>query len=471
MQKVAAYILERNEGLESPDARKAEGERLRTVIDAWLKSKGGSESAEGAGTYAAVDGSDAKYCEANVLDGDRSWRMFELSEVTKEGRKFVTSVSVTVGHKSVVVFVTMEVGSVASSISRIDVDPRCPKVVRDLLAQPGPWSHGASRLRTLSRVDGFDAGESLALEIQEKARTIPFVVVSCVEGQPALPRLDETLAKDLAGLANVYSLDEQATWALTDVLRKPLSTYGGAIRIYWPRLAEADDPFRHQLWTAARLQGIEADPKLALERIRRQVRTIVMRASAVSVVRPSEIDDIRGSAVRAEYAALQAKATALEELKAKARSLEDFKDIADSYATDNDQLRRDLQARDVALEQLRDELRRVEADKQSLIFQLGQAKASPDAGADVVVEPDAPERDEGDTPPEPGEVRFYKKHFDTGARDVMNRVVDCGHNAWQSAAKADKARKGIAHLEGNREWKTMQHCASCKGGGRWRVQW
>jgi hypothetical protein len=110
MQKVAAYILERTEDLQWPDARKAEGDRLRAVIEAWLKSKGAS-SVDGTGTYAAVDGSDASYQVTAVVDGERSWRMFELSEVTPEGRKFVTSVSVTVGHKNVVVFVTMEVGS------------------------------------------------------------------------------------------------------------------------------------------------------------------------------------------------------------------------------------------------------------------------------------------------------------------------------------------------------------------------
>lgn len=469
MQKVAAYILERSDDLEWPEARKAEGDRLGTVVEAWLKSKG-SASIGGTGTYEAVDGSHATYRVTTAADGQRSWRMFELSEVTPEGRRFVTTVSVTVGHNNVVVFVTMEVGSVATSITRIEVDPRCPRIVRDLLLQPGAWFHGASRLRILSQVNGFDAGESLALKIQNKDRTIPFVVVSRVHGSTALPNLDEKLANDLAGVANVFSVDEDASWALTDILRKPLSTYGGAIRIYWPRLAGNDDPFRHQLWSATRLQGIETEPKTALERIRRQVRTIVMRASAASVVRPNEIDDIRSAAGRAEYAALQAKASALEDLKAKASSLAEFKEIADSYAADNDTLRHDIAARDTELERLRDEVQRLETDKQALIFQLGQAKATSD-GPDEV-EPDAPEKDEADEPPEPREVRFYKKTHSKPAYDVLVRVGDCGHKSWQAAAKADKAKKGLARLLGDhREWKNLQHCGSCTGGGMWKVQW
>lgn len=469
MQRVAAYILERPADFEGPEARRAEGDRLRRVIEGWLTSKGAT-SVDGTGTYVAVDCSDARFRVSSVVDGERSWRMFELSEVTPEGRKFVTTVTVTVGQTKVFVFATLEVGSVATLITRIDVDTKCPKVVRDLLAQPGRWSHGGSRLQQLSMVDSFEAGEALALQIQDKDRTIPFVVVSRVQGLTALPRLDEKLAHDLAGVANVFSIGEPASWALTDVLRKPLSTYGGGIRIYWPRLSLNDDPFRHQLWTAMRLQGIEANSRLAVDRIRRQVRTIILRASAVSVVRPSEIDDIRGAFARSEYAALQAKASALEELKTKASSLEEFKEIADSYAIDNDKLRGELVSRDADVERLREEMQRLESDKQALIFSLGQAKAPTDEV--VEVEPDAPELDEADQPPIPGEMRFYKKTHSKPAYDVLVRVGDCGHNAWQNSAKADKAKKGLARLLGeHREWKNLHHCASCTGGGVWRVQW
>lgn len=208
-----------------------------------------------------------------------------LSEISPEGRKFVTSVSVTVGNKHVVVFVTMEVGSVASSITRIEVDPKCPLVVRDLLALGGTWTHRSfapPHPVEHRRIRGWRG--ACTRNPGNRERTIPFVVVSRIDGQTALPKLDERLAVDLAGIANVYCVDEQASWALTDILRKPLSTYSGAVRIYWPRLSINDDPFRHQLWTASRLQGIERD---ALERIRRQVRTIIMRASAISVVRPT----------------------------------------------------------------------------------------------------------------------------------------------------------------------------------------
>lgn len=55
--------------------------------------------------------------------------------------------------------------------------------------------------------------------------------------------------------------------------------------------------------------------------------------------------------------------------------------------------------------------------------------------------------------------------------DLLVSVADCGHNTWESAHRADKARKGITKLEGRGDWQSMQHCPSCKGGGMWRVRW
>lgn len=74
--------------------------------------------------------------------------------------------------------------------------------------------------------------------------------------------------------------------------------------------------------------------------------------------------------------------------------------------------------------------------------------------------------------PTAGDVRFYKKTHSAPTHDIMVRVPDCGCNNWETSSAADKARKGIARLEGDRvDWKTMHHCASCTGGGMWKVRW
>ena len=463
MQKVAAYLLERRDGLQWPEARKAEGEKVCKAIEAWLQSKGATGDDDG-GSYESEDGSRAEWRVYRAQDGDRSWAMYRLDETTQDGRRFSASLSVTVGAKTVVLYATLEVGSVSTQVSPIDADPKCPRVVRNLLGLEGAWYHRESRLRGLKHVRGFDEGETLALEINHAERTVPFVVISTVSGHPALPRLDERLAYDLAGLANVFTVDEAASWALTDNLRKPLSCYSGAVRIYWPQLRLSDDPYRHPLWTANRLLSLDSDARIACDRFRRQMRRRIMRASAISVVRPREIDEIRNAATQAEFA----------RMKAKAKSLEDFKDLADSYANDNDALRQEITRQEDEIEALQNRIVELEAENASLKFHLRQAKPElgEDGEADDEVEPDAIEADTAvPGPPQSGEVRFYKKKFSAPGHDILVHVGDCGHNSWQRAAKADKAKKGIAKLEGTDGWKSIQHCGKCTGGGMWRVNW
>jgi len=98
-------------------------------------------------------------------------------------------------------------------------------------------------------------------------------------------------------------------------------------------------------------------------------------------------------------------------------------------------------------------------------YALAQLKSS-----DATTEPDLSEPQESGEP-KPGEERYYKKQHSKPAYDVLIRVDGCGHTSWQSAAKADKAKKGVERLEGRNDWKNIQHCGSCTGGGMWKVRW
>jgi hypothetical protein len=462
MQKVAAYLLERRDGMEWTDARRGEAAKILSAVEDWLREKGALDVAGGSGTYVAVDHSRATFEVLRAQDGDRSWAMYRLTEVTPDGRRFDASVSVTAGLNAVIVYGTLEVGSLANQISQVEVDPRCPRIVRTLIQSPGSWYHGESTLRGLSHVTGFPAGEALALEIGYERRAVPYVVISMLDGAPALDGLDGTLAHDLAGIANVFTIDDDAGWALTDTLRKPLSCYSGAVRVYWPGCDVNDDPFRHPLWTAARLRSLDDDERSARDRFRRRLRQLIMRASAISVVRPREIDEIRNAAARAEFA----------NLKAEAKSFADFGVLADSYAADNDRLRREVLDREEEIAKLQTEVGRLQSERETLLYHLRQAKPDAADGANDNVEPDLGEDEAAPQgPPVAGEVRFYKKKFAAPAHDVMVPVGDCGHNNWQGAAKADKAKKGIAKLEGRDDWRQLQHCGKCTGGGHWRVEW
>ncbi len=461
MQKVAAYLMERREGMEWPEARAAEVEYLRGQVEAWIRTKGAGEIAA-SGSYEAEDGSHATFSLDEATDSDRTWWMAQLREVTASARKFIAAVSITNASNKVAVYASLEVGSDSTLVSPVEVDPRCPAIIRTLLNRRGRWHHGFTELRTLRKLKGFEAGLGLAAEIKHPERTVPFIVVAEIDRSMALPELGQELAYDLSGIANVVVLDSDATWALTDHLGVRLSCHSGAVRLYWPRLAINEDPYRHPLWTAPRLRSFSDEVR---HLFRRQLRSQVMDASALSVVRPREIDDIRSSASRRVFA----------DLRERASSLQDHAELAGLYEKDNDQLRAlnaDLATR---LEDLQARVAKLEGDRAALLSHLQAAKAMPVqalSDAEGILPDGAIDGSSDLAEPVSGEVRFYKKKFAAPDHDIMVVVGDCGHTKWQQAHAADKARKGVAKLErGRTNWQIIQHCASCRGGGMWKVRW
>lgn len=461
MQKVAAYLMERRDETESPASRKSEVDRVRSAITSWLKTKGVAELAA-SGSYLPLDGSAGTYSVEEATNGDQSWWMVKLSEETSEGRKFVTSVSVTSVSGRISVFTTLETGWTGTLVAPVVVDPRCPRVVRDLLGLSGHWYHGPSRLRQLQSVVGFENGETLAEEIQHADRVVPIVVVSQRKGKAALPGLESRLADDLAGLANVAVVNDEAAWALTDILGAEFSCYDGAVRLYWPKFAAYRDRFFHPLWTADRLLSPGTSTSEAQDRLRKNLRRRVFDAAALSITRPREIDEIRDTVARRGLSA------ALEQ----ASESNDYQRLAEVYAQENDSLRAEQTKLRAQVESLESQVARLEADRSSLKAHL-DAKTSTSR---TTIDADEFAPDNGSisvpTAPSPGEVRFYKKVHAQPHHDVMVGVDDCGCNNWQNGHAGDKAKKGIAKLEGGRcDWRAVQHCASCTGGGVWRVKW
>jgi hypothetical protein len=116
---------------------------------------------------------------------------------------------------------------------------------------------------------------------------------------------------------------------------------------------------------------------------------------------------------------------------------------------------------------LSEQVRLGDSDRAALIYQLRSVGQATEVDGDEI-EPDFSEERAA---PKSGEVRFYKKQYSAPTHDILIQVPDCGHNSWQAAAKAEKAKKGVAKLEGASEWRTLQHCSNCTGGGMWRVRW
>ena len=221
----------------------------------------------------------------------------------------------------------------------------------------------------------------------------------------------------------------------------------------------------HQLWTSSKLEAMQArSPWL----FRNSIRRILMEASSASISRPQEIDEIRNAEANAKYAALVSRSKDLEQLKSKARSLTEYEELADNYASENDLLREQIDQRDARILELEDELESATHERSTLLFRLEQASASRSETDD------APSSTEDEEPTEnapiSGEVRYYKKVGSSKKHDFLERVGGCNHSAWQSSNSADKARKGFERL-GLSNWKRLQHCGTCTGGGMWRIEW
>jgi hypothetical protein len=73
--------------------------------------------------------------------------------------------------------------------------------------------------------------------------------------------------------------------------------------------------------------------------------------------------------------------------------------------------------------------------------------------------------------PSAGTVQFYKKTGSKRPYDLMRATGKCMHNKWKRAGVAPKAEKGIARIAGHRDWRKLEKCRRCTGGGFWRVTW
>lgn len=468
MQTVAAYLMEHGTPGAPLPTLEVSGTNALRAVEKWLGDKGASDTSRTTGTYSAVDGSAATFRRSSAVDGPRKWDLFVLEEVTTEGRIFRTSVSVTVGASKVSVFLTMDIGTTLDNLTRVDANLKTPKIVRDVIALPGEWRYKESVLELdVSSVVGVEQGELLADTLRSEGRAIPFVVVSQNAGKVALPGISENIAFAVGGLANVVTVDSEASWALTKALGKPFSVFAGAVRLYWPGLAEStESPLRHQLWTAAKLKALPGGD--ASRRFVSEVRRILMEASAASITRPAEIEEIRTSESRAKLAALSARSEELDRLKAAASSIKDFEELANTYAAENDSLREQVGRQQVEAEELKSELESEAYERRRLSYQLRQLSAALEEADEM--SPDLPEEEEPRVDPKPGEIRFYKKIGSKPKFDVLEPVAGCSHTSWQGSHGADKARKGLERL-GLPKWKRLQHCGSCTGGGLWKVEW
>jgi hypothetical protein len=137
---------------------------------------------------------------------------------------------------------------------------RPPSLVREL-AHRFPCEDAGLRMTSKPRPLTEQGVERFVNEIllnSRRARPVLLLTVNCGHEEPVLDA--EDLARDLCGLAHVYTAtDRETTYKLSDLL-PGLSAWGGAIRLYWPGMTRFDDPRDHPYYTPQTVVNWEGKP-------------------------------------------------------------------------------------------------------------------------------------------------------------------------------------------------------------------
>jgi len=450
MQILSAYLLE-TASLSAEEAVVSSAQ-IGAALNEWLKEKGALDAMAGAGTFTSkTKGSPVgNFQRRSASSKIGSFDEIVLQEPTSSGQRFVTTIAILYHTDRVIVHATLSVQNLNVVVAPVFTDPRCPSVVKRLLDLRSDWHLGGSELPhpVAEQISDSEGGEKLASAIQDPARTLPIVVVSEIENEPVWDNLEQSLAADLAGLARVVRIDDNASWALSDKLGKLYSCYRGAVRLYWPSGKELNAHVpRSSVWTASQMLSQDSDGKGML-RFRALLRRTVMGVASLTVEPPAAIREIQNQAARARLHALEQRASSnSEEIE-----------LARLFIQENEELK-------ASLDEANREIARQASKAEAAEYALSRVKES-----DGLDEADGDNFTEN-TVPTSGETRFYKKTRNTPTHDVLVRVKDCGHNRWQGASSADKAKKGVERLEGTSAWNNFFHCAKCTGGGLWKVVW
>lgn len=449
MLTVAAYRFE-TPTLHEEDINTAWDEALHAV-DSWLSRKGALDVNSKSGEFASkTKGATGTFTRTVISSTLGLLDEVALRESTEQGHEFTTTVSLIKSASQLYFYLTLAAEHTGTSLAPIIIYPRCPELVRNILGLREDWAFGGSEVPPSKPIvlSGKESAQSLAGYLMNPERTLPVTVVSELEGQAVWPDLSEKLAIDLAGLSAVVTIDGAASWELNNALGKRRSCYLGAVRVYWPLSHPSGNPddLVSNLWTAERLLSDDSDAK-GLSRFTTTLRRRVMNTAALAVSAPAIIRQIKSEDSRQQLAKLQEKADAnSEELE-----------LARLFIEENERLKDEL-------DKAKDEAARQAARAETAEYALEQVKSGQSLN-------DGTDEDELPASPSDGEVRYYKKIHSTPSYDVLVRISDCGHNKWQPSNKADKAKKGIAKLENRDDWKSLYHCASCHGGGVWKVTW
>jgi hypothetical protein len=129
--------------------------------------------------------------------------------------------------------------------TNLDIDTAAPGFIRQIIGSPGLTS-GFQCQDSAWWIHSKEEVEELLEGLTSRTRALPFVVITTgLAGYEAshLPLDPDEFAAAMSGLAHVAVLPEDLTWEMSRALGRPLSVFGGGIRVYQPGFSSDDDPY------------------------------------------------------------------------------------------------------------------------------------------------------------------------------------------------------------------------------------
>lgn len=339
MRKVASYSTA---ATVSPEETTKYFELIISTINSWLEGKGHIEKTPNGGIIRYPNEKKAEYLIEKIQSSIGLFIEFDLTEQTDTGL-FQTVIRAGQKDSLLSVYAELRVGSVENTLAPLSFDARCPSVIREIINLNIDWHVGQVPVSTQPVIFIGRAGANALMKILwHPQRTLPIVVVSEYEGETLTPQIANKLAADLSGLAIVARTDSEASWEITEIKGREWSCFNGAVRLYWPITNLPTDHRAHPLWTRfSLLKGIY-EPRDASYRLRKLLRKKILGSSAFSMREHQLIQEIR----------LEYRKELYQERKGSAQSESDWKELADLYANDNQELAQKLAEAKTEKEQL-----------------------------------------------------------------------------------------------------------------------
>jgi len=274
----------------------------------------------------------------------------ETVDTSMKGRRWRVEVVLVDAQPTPAVGVTLTAISAANQPAP---GPSVPVLVSQLIDGIGLLDTEAGELLSARpiQVNAPDVLQRLLQSLQSPRRHRPAIVLSTYnKGDARATLLDpEGLSKRLRGIAKVYVLSREMTWALTDALSKRFTVAGASVRLFRPGFTPDDDPSRHPVWSpdVLKAQGLDLAGLSGL--FEREAADASLRALEQEDVIPP-FDRVREKVLRRqiEEARRQAVPTRVgdelsaERVRALQAALEDETKLREMYEEDNEAQRQDL---------------------------------------------------------------------------------------------------------------------------------